>query len=103
MPLGVAGAVLTLPGIFGVLFQYDGFPVSYESGLSGVPQFDAHIEVYSSDKIVRVEFDTPYIQGPPGHHDGQGGVLARMASKSARFARHIRTRTRWSFWISTNA
>ncbi|KPM44213.1 hypothetical protein AK830_g2351 [Neonectria ditissima] len=63
MPQSVAGAVLTLPGIFGVLFQYPGFPVTYESGLSGVPQFDAHIEVYSTNKIVRVEFDSPYVKG----------------------------------------
>ncbi|KAK4235171.1 hypothetical protein C8A03DRAFT_46627 [Achaetomium macrosporum] len=66
MPQRVSGAVVgTLPGIFAVLFQYDGFPVSYESGLSGVPQFDAHVEVYSPDKIVRVEFDTPYVKGLP--------------------------------------
>ncbi|KAH7134449.1 hypothetical protein EDB81DRAFT_694855 [Dactylonectria macrodidyma] len=65
MPQAVAGAILRLPGIFSVLFQYDGFPVTYESGLSGVPEFDAHIEVYSPEKIVRVEFDTPYVKGLP--------------------------------------
>ncbi|KAH7113705.1 hypothetical protein B0J13DRAFT_574406 [Dactylonectria estremocensis] len=65
MPQAVAGAVLKLPGIFSVLFQYDGFPVTYESGLTGVPEFDAHIEVYSPEKVVRVEFDTPYIKGLP--------------------------------------
>ncbi|KAF7555661.1 hypothetical protein G7Z17_g1969 [Cylindrodendrum hubeiense] len=65
MPQAVVGAILKLPGIFSVLFQYAGFPVTYESGLSGVPEFDAHIEVYSSEKIVKVEFDTPYIKGLP--------------------------------------
>lgn len=65
MPKGVAGAFPKLPGIFSVIFNYDGFPVTYESGLSGVPQFDAHIEVYSTDKIVKVEFDTPYVKGLP--------------------------------------
>lgn len=65
MPESVAGAVLTLPGIFSVLFKYDDFPVTYESGLIGVPQFDAHIEVYSVDKIVRLNYDTPYIKGLP--------------------------------------
>lgn len=65
IPRSVAGAVLTFPGIFGVLFQYDGFPVTYESGLNNVPQFDAHIEVYSPDKIVRVDYDTPYVKGLP--------------------------------------
>ncbi|KAF4442234.1 Inositol 2-dehydrogenase 3 [Fusarium austroafricanum] len=65
MPRSVAGAVLTLPGIFSVLFQYDDFPVMYESGLIGVPQFDAHIEVYSLNKVVRVNFDSPYVKGLP--------------------------------------
>lgn len=64
-PQSVAGAVLTFPGIFSVLFQYDGFPVTYECGLSSVPQFDAHIEVYSPGKIVRVNYDTPYVKGLP--------------------------------------
>ncbi|KAK2061074.1 oxidoreductase family protein [Colletotrichum caudatum] len=65
MPRSVAGAVLTFPGIFSVLFKYDDFPVTYESGFSNVPQFDAHIEIYSPDKIVRVNFDTPYVKGLP--------------------------------------
>lgn len=65
MPQSAAGAVLTFPGIFSVLFRYDGFPVTYESGLIEVPQFDAHIEVYSPNKIVRVNFDSPYIKGLP--------------------------------------
>ncbi|KAI1385479.1 uncharacterized protein F4822DRAFT_413120 [Hypoxylon trugodes] len=65
MPKGVSGAMLTFPGIYSVLFDYGNFPVTYESGIINVPEFDAHIEVYSSDKIVRVEFDTPYIKGLP--------------------------------------
>ncbi|OAA53934.1 oxidoreductase [Niveomyces insectorum RCEF 264] len=65
MPRSVAGAVLTFPGIFCVLFQYDGFPVTYESGINDVPEFDAHIEVYSPEKIVRVDYDTPYVKGLP--------------------------------------
>lgn len=65
MPQGVEGAFLKLPGIFSVLFRYDGFPVIYESGLSDIPQFDAHIEVFSPDKVVKVNFDSPYIKGLP--------------------------------------
>lgn len=65
MPQRVAGAMLTFPGIFSVLFDYGTFPCTYESGLNNVPEFDAHIEVYSPDKIVRVEFDSPYVKGLP--------------------------------------
>ncbi|KAG4255230.1 hypothetical protein FPRO04_03763 [Fusarium proliferatum] len=87
MPKSVAGAVLTLPGIFSVLFQYDDFPVTYESGLSGVPQFDAHIEVYSANKIVRVNFDSPYVKGLPvimtiREKIGDGGFQERIIRKT---------------------
>ncbi|KAH8889419.1 oxidoreductase family protein [Thozetella sp. PMI_491] len=67
MPKSVTGANLMLPtsGMFSVLFRYENFGVTYESGLSGVPDFDAHIEVYSPTKIVRVQIDNPYIKGLP--------------------------------------
>ncbi|KXJ96066.1 hypothetical protein Micbo1qcDRAFT_231189 [Microdochium bolleyi] len=65
MPERVIGASLRRP-IWNVLFQYpQGFTVSYESGMINVPQFDAHLEVYGRDKIVRVQYDTPYIKGLP--------------------------------------
>ncbi|RSL51428.1 hypothetical protein CEP54_011405 [Fusarium duplospermum] len=64
MPSKVVGASLGLP-IWNVLFQYDGFPVMYESGIIDVPRFDAHIEIYSQRKIVRVDYDTPYVKGLP--------------------------------------
>ncbi|KAF4983051.1 hypothetical protein FZEAL_1451 [Fusarium zealandicum] len=64
MPSKVVGASLQLP-IWNVLFQYQGFPVMYESGIIDVPRFDAHIEIYSHQKIVRVDYDTPYVKGLP--------------------------------------
>ncbi|KAM0328863.1 hypothetical protein ACHAQA_005279 [Verticillium albo-atrum] len=87
MPQSVAGAVLTLPGIFSVLFQYNDFPVTYESGLSNVMQFDAHIEVYSAEKIVRVDYDSPYVKGLPvtmtiRENAGEGGFQERKIRKT---------------------
>jgi predicted dehydrogenase len=64
MPKSVKGAILTFP-IWTATFDYGTFPVVYESGLNQVPLFDAHIEVYGSDKIVRVNYDTPYVKGLP--------------------------------------
>lgn len=37
----------------------------YESGVDNIPRFDCHIEVYSMDKSVRVQYDSPYIKGLP--------------------------------------
>ena len=39
--------------------------MTYEPGLESVPRFDAHIEVYSATKNVRVQYDSPYIKGLP--------------------------------------
>lgn len=39
--------------------------MSYESGIDNVPRFDAHLEVYSNNKTVRVQYDTPYVKGLP--------------------------------------
>lgn len=64
MPTRVLGVYLGLP-IWNVLFQYKDFPVMYESGIIDVPTFDAHLEVYSRGKIVRVDYDTPYVKGLP--------------------------------------
>jgi hypothetical protein len=47
------------------LFKYQNFTVSYESGIDNVPRFDAHLEVYSATKTIRVQYDTPYVKGLP--------------------------------------
>lgn len=47
------------------MFQYPHFTVTYESGVDRIPRFDAHIEVYSMDKSVRVQIDSPYVKGLP--------------------------------------
>lgn len=65
MPKSCLGASLGPPGIWTALFQYDGFPVTYESGINNMPIFDACIEVFSADKSVKVTYDTPYIKGLP--------------------------------------
>lgn len=64
MPRSVLGASLQWP-LWTALFQYDNFSVVYESGINEVPAFDAHIEIYTAEKIVRVNYDTPYIKGLP--------------------------------------
>ncbi|KAK7408948.1 hypothetical protein QQX98_008892 [Neonectria punicea] len=64
MPEKVVGSSLGFP-FWNVLFKYQNFTVSYESGLDNVPRFDAHLEVYGADKTVRIQYDTPYVKGLP--------------------------------------
>ncbi|WVR03480.1 hypothetical protein IAU60_000471 [Kwoniella sp. DSM 27419] len=47
------------------LFQYDGFKAHFEMGIDEVALFDAHIEVYTNDSRVRIQYDTPYVKGLP--------------------------------------
>jgi predicted dehydrogenase len=64
MPLSVIGADLRVP-VWTALLKYENFSVVYESGINAVPTFDAHIEIYTADKIVRINYDTPYVKGLP--------------------------------------
>jgi len=83
MPISVIGAYMGFP-YWNATFEYPGFSVVYESGLNSVPVFDAHIEIYTNEKIVRVNYDTPYIKGLPvtmtireniGGSEGKDAVL----------------------------
>ena len=41
------------------------FFVTYESGIDGVPEFDAHLAVYGEKKRVSIQYDSPYVKGLP--------------------------------------
>jgi predicted dehydrogenase len=64
MPLRCTG-VSVHPPFFTATFEYDGYAVSYETGIDAVPRFDAHVQIYGSDRTIKLEYDTPYIKGLP--------------------------------------
>ena len=47
-------------------FDYGGYVCQFETLVDTIPRFDAHIEVYAPDQVVRVEYDTPYVRNMPG-------------------------------------
>lgn len=47
------------------LFEYDDFYTTFETGVDDQRRFDAHIEVYSKTKSVKVQYDSPYIRHLP--------------------------------------
>ena len=93
MPKSVLGACLGLPGIYSALFEYDGFCVTFESGINAVPTFDAHIEVYGQDKIVRVDYDTPYVKGLPVTMTVREKIDSRQGQDSFGFRESVFRRT----------
>jgi predicted dehydrogenase len=68
MPKGILGAKLSANQgslFFNAIFDYDKFSVTFETGVDGQGRFDAHVEVYSGSKSVKVQYDTPYIRHLP--------------------------------------
>lgn len=67
MPVRVIGAHRSSsnPTFLNVIFDYGTFTVTFETGIDEQGRFDAHIEVYGSNKSVRVQYDTPYIRHLP--------------------------------------
>jgi predicted dehydrogenase len=64
MPARVVAAVQR--GTFlNVLFAYENFVLSFETGIDHNRRFDAHIQVYGETKELRVQYDTPYIRQLP--------------------------------------
>jgi predicted dehydrogenase len=46
-------------------FDYGDYVCQFETGIDQIPRFDAYIEVYSAERCVRVEYDTPYVRNLP--------------------------------------
>jgi len=65
-PRGVAAARQWRNGLFiAALLEYDGFFVTYETGVDEQLRFDAHIEVYGETSSFRLQYDTPYVRHLP--------------------------------------
>jgi predicted dehydrogenase len=47
-------------------FDYGGFVCNFESTIDLIPRFDAHIEVYTPSRVLRVSWDSPYVRNLPG-------------------------------------
>jgi predicted dehydrogenase len=47
------------------LFEYESFTVTFETGVDYNRRFDAHIQVYSDTKDIRLQYNSPYIRHLP--------------------------------------
>ena len=46
-------------------FDYGDFVCLFSIGLDEIPRYDTYLEVYTASKIIRVDYDTPYIRNVP--------------------------------------
>jgi predicted dehydrogenase len=84
MPKRCIGANLKYP-FWSAILDYGDFTVTYESGIDEIPRFDAHIEIYSPSKSIRVEFDSPYIKGLPSTMYIEENIDGTYAKSKVRF------------------
>ena len=47
-------------------FDYGSFVCNFESTIDLIPRFDAHIEVFTPTRVLRVTWDSPYVRNLPG-------------------------------------
>jgi predicted dehydrogenase len=46
-------------------FDYGPFVCQFETGIDEIARFDAHLEVYGNQKVIRIQYDTPYVRNMP--------------------------------------
>ena len=84
MPKRVLYAALRQGGLYiSAAFDYGEYVCQFETGIDNIPRFDAHLEVYGLERIVRVQYDTPYVRNLPirlfvTEANGKGGVVERV-------------------------
>ncbi len=80
MPSKVLFAAQRSDGLYiAAAFDYGEFVCQFETGIDEIARFDAHLEVYGSQKVVRIQYDTPYVRNLPirlfvSEDNGRGGV-----------------------------
>jgi predicted dehydrogenase len=63
-------------------FDYGAYVCQFETGVDAIARFDAHLEVYGERRVLRVQYDTPYVRSLPvrlhlTEDNGRGGVVER--------------------------
>ncbi len=46
-------------------FDYGDFVCLFSIGLDEIPRYDTYLEVYAASKVIRVDYDTPYVRNVP--------------------------------------
>jgi predicted dehydrogenase len=68
-------------------FDYGPFVCQFETGIDKIARFDAHLEVYGRQKVVRIQYDTPYVRNSPVRlfvtEDNQRGGVTSLDSHPA--------------------
>ena len=84
MPVAVLYAAQRQNGRYlSAAFDYGDYICHFETGIDNIPRFDAHLEVYGEERVLRVQYDTPYVRNLPirlviTEANGRGGAVERV-------------------------
>ena len=66
LPNGVLYAALRQGGRYlSAAFDYGDYVCQFETGVDNIPRYDTTLEVYGSERVLRVQYDTPYVLNIP--------------------------------------
>jgi predicted dehydrogenase len=83
MPQRVLYAAMRQGGLYlSAAFDYGDYVCQFETGIDNIPRFDSHLEVYGKERVLRVQYNTPFVRNLPirlhvTEANGQGGVIER--------------------------
>jgi len=83
MPKRVLYAATRQGGLYvTAAFDYGDYVCQFETGIDNIPRFDGHLEVYGYERMLRVQYDTPYVRNLPirlfvTEANGKGGIVER--------------------------
>lgn len=82
MPRGVIYAAQRQGGSYlSAAFDYGTYVCQFETGIDHIPRFDASLEVYGRERVLRVQYDTPFVRNLPVRlwitEANGGGVVER--------------------------
>lgn len=46
-------------------FDYGDFICQFSTGVDNIPRFDSYLQVYGDDRVIRVDYDTPFVRNLP--------------------------------------
>jgi predicted dehydrogenase len=66
MPKGVLYAAARQGGLYlSAAFDYGDYVCQYETGIDNIARFDAYLEVFGYEQVLKVKYDTPYVRNLP--------------------------------------
>lgn len=88
MPKSVLNATARSGGLYiTATFDYGDFVCEFATGVDQIPRYETYLEVYTGNRVIRVDYDTPYVRSTPARlsitePSGTAGVATNVSFPS---------------------